>query len=79
MRSKYLAALAAATILTGSSVAASAQTASAVDRTPAPVSNANQLDDDGGYTIWIIGAVVLGLLIWGIIELTNDDDEPASP
>jgi hypothetical protein len=77
MRSKILAAVAATSILASSSIAA-AQTAASVERAPAATSGASQLDDDGGYTIWIIGAVVLGLLIWGIIELT-DDDEPESP
>lgn len=34
-----------------------------------------------GTAKWIVGAVVLGLLIWGIIELTGDDEEafPVSP
>ena len=79
MRSKLLAGLTAVSILAGTSVSAVAQTASTVDRAPAATAG-SQLDDDGGYTIWIIGAVVLGLLIWGTIELTSDDDnEPISP
>jgi len=32
-----------------------------------------------GTTAWILAAIGAGLLIWGIIELTSDDDEPASP
>ena len=29
---------------------------------------------------WILAAIALGLIIWGIIELTSDDDDfPASP
>ena len=31
-----------------------------------------------GTTAWILAAIGVGLLIWGIIELT-DDDEPESP
>ena len=31
-----------------------------------------------GTTAWILAAIGLGLVIWGIIELT-DDDEPESP
>ena len=49
--------------------------AQAAPRTAAPVEEAEELR---GTTGWIIGAVVLGLIIWGIIELTKDDD-PESP
>ena len=31
-----------------------------------------------GTTMWIVAAVVLGLAIWGVIELT-DDNETVSP
>ena len=31
-----------------------------------------------GTTLWIVGAIALGLIIWGIIEL-SDDDGPDSP
>ena len=31
-----------------------------------------------GTTAWILAALGVGLLIWGIIELT-EDDEPSSP
>ena len=31
-----------------------------------------------GTTMWIVAAIALGLIIWGIIELT-EDDEPDSP
>ncbi|HEY6814067.1 MAG TPA: hypothetical protein VI168_00880 [Croceibacterium sp.] len=31
-----------------------------------------------GTTAWILAAIGLGLVIWGIIELT-EDDEPSSP
>lgn len=37
--------------------------------------------DRRGVGIYLVGAVVLGLIIWGIIELTSDDEEdfPTSP
>ena len=78
-------ALTALTLIAGSS-AAVAQTAQplslsgspAVERAGAPVSDANELN--GGPGTWIIGAIALGLVIWGIIELTNNEkDFPASP
>jgi hypothetical protein len=31
-----------------------------------------------GTTMWIVAAIALGLIIWGIIELTGDDS-PTSP
>lgn len=81
MLSRKLAALAALSLMTASTVAHAQSSAQALSVAPAaaPVQGANELEG-GGATIWIIGAVVLGLAIWGIIELTSDDDdEPTSP
>jgi len=50
-----------------------------VSRSAANAGDANDLDDRNGIGIYIIGAVVLGLIIWGIIELTGDDSGPSSP
>ncbi len=85
MRSSRLAALAALSLVIGSS-AASAQvgqpvqptTASSVQRAGAPVADADELR---GTTGWILGAIAVGLLIWGALELFGDDDEafPVSP
>ena len=81
MLSKKLAAIAAISLVTASS-AAVAQTAQPLSvanaRTGTPVAGASNLDDRNGVGIYIVGAVVLGLIIWGIIELTSDDD-PDSP
>jgi hypothetical protein len=82
MLSKKIAALAAASLLSMSS-AAVAQTAAplsvaqspAVERAGADVAGASELR---GTTGWIIGAIALGLLIWGAIELLDNDD-PSSP
>jgi hypothetical protein len=46
-----------------------------VARTGAEVGESEEL---GGRTIWIVAAIALGLLVWGIIEL-SDDNEPESP
>jgi hypothetical protein len=85
MRSSWLAALAALSLGIGSS-AASAQvgqpvqptTASSVQRAGAQVADADELR---GTTGWILGAIAVGLLIWGALELFGDDDEafPVSP
>ena len=85
MLSKKLAAIAAVSLITASSaaVAQSAQPLSlnqspAVQRASADTSGQNNLDRRG-YGIYIVGAVVLGLIIWGIIELTKNNDNPHSP
>ena len=85
MLSKKLAAIAAVSLITASSaaVAQSAQPLSvahstSAQRTGAAAQDASELDRRG-IGIYIIGAVALGLIIWGIIELTKDDNGPESP
>jgi hypothetical protein len=85
MLSKKLAAIAAVSLITASSaaVAQSAQPLSlsqspALDRASADVSGQSSLDRRG-YGIYIVGAVVLGLIVWGIIELTKKNNHPHSP
>ena len=74
--------LLAALALLGTGSAAVAQTAAplslanaAAVATPA---GANELH---GTARWVAGAIVLGLIVWGIIELTDNDDHafPTSP
>lgn len=78
---KSLAALAAISVLTASS-AAVAQTAAPLSLASAPALSggaSSELDSRNGFGIYIIGAVVLGLIVWGVIELTKDDEGPTSP
>ena len=83
MLRKSFAAIAAIAMLAGSSaaVAQSAQSLSLAGtaRAGAQPTSASDLDDRNGIGIYLIGAVVLGLIIWGIIELTKDDEGPESP
>ena len=86
MLSKTYAALAAVSMIAASSAAVaqnaqplSLDNAPAIERSGAATQSASELDSRRGIGIYIIGAVVLGLIIWGIIELTEDDDEPTSP
>jgi hypothetical protein len=85
MLSKKLAAIAAVSLITASSaaVAQSAQPLSltqspTVERASAGMPGQSNLDRRG-YGIYIVGAVVLGLIIWGIIELTKNNNHPHSP
>lgn len=85
MLSKKLSALVAISVLTASSaaVAQSAQPLSLgnapATRSGAATPDASALDTRNGIGIYLVGAVVLGLIIWGIIELTKSDKGPSSP
>ena len=86
MLSKTFAALAAVSMIAASSAAVaqnaqplSLSNAPAVERSGAAMQSARELDSRRGIGIYIIGAVVLGLIIWGIIELTDDNEGPSSP
>lgn len=48
---------------------------------PAPRTSAATEDSEElvGTVAWVLAAIGVGLVIWGIIELTDDDDEPQSP
>lgn len=85
MLSKKLSALVAISMLTASS-AAVAQSAQSLSLANAPAMRAgadaqglNALDSRNGIGIYLIGAVVLGLIVWGVIELTKSDEEVESP
>jgi hypothetical protein len=77
MLAKKLAAVAAISMITAST-AAVAQTAApsvaaaSTARAGAPAQGSNELV---GTTAWILAAIALGLIVWGIIELTDDDGE----
>ena len=78
MASKFLTPLVALSLLAGSSaaIAQTAQPVTASVRAGAPEGQ-EQLRST---TAWILAAIALGLIIWGIIELTNDDEAfPNSP
>jgi hypothetical protein len=85
MLSKKLAAVAAVSLITASSaaVAQSAQPLSlsqspAVERASAGTSGQSSLDRRG-YGIYVVGAIVLGLIVWGIIKLVDNNNGPSSP
>ena len=83
MLSKKLAAIAAVSVITASS-AAVAQPAQPLSLTNSPsVRSAASVQgsnlDRRGYGIYIVGAVILGLIVWGIIELTKSKNHATSP
>ncbi|MBV9881692.1 MAG: hypothetical protein JO276_01635 [Sphingomonadaceae bacterium] len=85
MLSKKLAAVAAVSMITASSaaVAQSAQPLSlsnspSVERAAAGMQGQSNLDRRG-YGIYIVGAVILGLIIYGIVKLVDKNNGPHSP
>ena len=58
-------------------VAPIAAQAAPASRTATPVEEADEMNGRGT-GIYIIGAIVIAILIWGGIELLGDD-EPSSP
>ena len=80
MSFKKIAAIAAMSLLTVSN-AAVAQSAQSLSVAPVAARSGADLQDSNelrGTTGWIIAAVALALIIWGAIELFDDDD-PESP
>ena len=87
MISRTLGILAAASLLgAGSAAAAGPAAPLSLAGSPAAARAGGGVEDSGaldrrGIGVYIIGAVVLGLIIWGILELTGDDEHsfPTSP
>jgi hypothetical protein len=84
MFSKKLSAFVALSLVTASS-AASAQSLSLANapgmaRAGAPVQDASNLENRGnGYGVYLVGALVIAAIVYGILQLTDNDDEPESP
>ena len=81
---KRLLALAAFS-LAASSMAASAQSAASLSVAQSPVVQRagagmdEAADLRGGHAIWIVGAITLGILIFVITGLSDDNELPGSP
>ena len=69
--------LAAAPAVAQSTVSAQSLSLATAPRAGASLKGENQIEGVGTGLL-VIGAIVVGLAIWGIIELTKDD-EPSSP
>jgi hypothetical protein len=87
MLSKKLSALVALSLVTASS-AAIAQSAAPLSLASAPgmaragaaLQNESRLENRGnGYGIYLIGALVIAAIVYGVIKLTDKNNSPASP
>jgi hypothetical protein len=80
---KLILAVAAVSMASAPVLAQSAQPLSLANSPIVSRSSANFGDASGldrrGIGIYLIGAVLLGLIIWGVIELTKSDEGPSSP
>jgi hypothetical protein len=78
---KPLHALAALSLVGASSAAVAQSTAPLSLANASGAATSADANDLHGTARWLVGAVVLGLIVWGIIELTDNDDEafPVSP
>lgn len=82
MLRKSFAAIAALALVAGSSSAAIAQSAQpaapAAARAGADTAGASELGSRG-YGIYIIGALLLAAVIYGVLQLTDGGNDPESP
>jgi hypothetical protein len=81
MLSRKLSALVALSLVTASSAAAaqSAQSLSLAN-SPGAASRTSELENRGnGYGVYIIGALVIAAIVYGIIKLTDNNNNPSSP
>lgn len=69
--------------LTAAALMAAAPAVAQAAAAPAPAvekSTGSAQFEDMGPAVWVLGAVLVGLAVWGIIELVDDDDgDPVSP
>lgn len=80
MASKILTPLVALSMLTGSTAAIAQAAPAAASATSVRAGAPEGQSELVGTTAWILAAVALGLIVWGIIELTSDEeDAPSSP
>ena len=81
---KFLSALLASLSLFAAG-AAQAGTASSLSLSNAPqirastAPGASNAQSEGNIGFYVVGAIVAGLMVWGIVELVSSDDDPDSP
>lgn len=71
---KFFAAAATAALLMGST--AQAAQPSLIDTRAA--TTAGESNELVGTTAWVLAAIGLGLVVWGVVELASDDDSDSN-
>ncbi|ODP36660.1 hypothetical protein [Sphingomonas turrisvirgatae] len=72
---KILAAAAAATMLVGTTASATSAQSLSLKNAPRAATVVGESNEQLGAAAWVLGAIGLGLVVWGIVELTSDDSD----
>lgn len=72
---KILAAAAAASMVLGTAASATSAQSLSLRNAPRAATTVGDSNEQLGATAWVLGAIGLGLAIWGVVELTSDDSD----
>lgn len=78
MLAASLSLLAASSVQATSAQSLSLANAPEIGRTSS-AAGASNAQSEAGVGFYVVGAIVAGLMIWGIVELVSGDDDPDSP
>ncbi|MCP3731201.1 hypothetical protein M9978_12260 [Sphingomonas sp. MG17] len=71
---KMFAAAATAALLMGSTAQATSAQALSLQNSPRAATATGESNELVGTTAWVLAAIALGLVVWGVIELTSDSN-----
>jgi hypothetical protein len=72
---KIFAAAATAALLMGSTAQATSAQALSLKNSPRAATVAGEGNELVGTTAWVLAAIGLGLVVWGVVELADDDSD----
>lgn len=70
---KILAAAAAASMLVGTTASATSAQSLSLQGAPRAATATTENNELVGTTAWVLAAIALGLVVWGVIELTDSN------
>lgn len=71
---KIIAAAAAATMVVATGASATSANMLSLKNAPRVATTTTESNEQLGATAYVLGAIGLGLVVWGIVELTSDSD-----
>jgi hypothetical protein len=72
---KFLAAAAAASMVLGTAASANSAQSLSLKNSPRVATAVGDSNEQLGATTIVLGLIGLGLVVWGIVELTSDDSD----
>lgn len=75
---KLFAAAATAALLMGSTAHAGSAEALSLKNSPRVSTEAGKGNELVGTSAWVLAAIGLGLVVWGVVELASDDDSDSN-